>query len=151
MEAQRYSFSRWSIELATGWTAEARVEFVAGVRCEFVALFPETKDALLRITPDERGLMDAATWVNAMGESNRAKGRSVVPARCGDLKGYAVEFGACDDWLRGWALAIGGFPFDANYRCKAGNAGRDDAVVDSMLDTLRLENTTRVSGNQISN
>ncbi len=137
--AQRYTFSCCSIELASGWTGEARVEVSDGERCEFVAILPQTNDAFLRLTHDGRGRMDAATWVDFVGQINRAKGRSVSATRCGDYTGYVVEFRACDEWLRGWALYAGESLLDATYRCKAKDTGRDDSVVNSMLNTLRLE------------
>jgi len=52
----------WSIDLAPGWTAEIRQEMAAGEPDVFLAIVPETNDALLRLTPDERGIMGAAEW-----------------------------------------------------------------------------------------
>lgn len=137
--AERYTFSRCSIELANGWTAESRVGVAAGDNLEFVAILPTTNDALLRLTPDERGIMEAMEWVDLVGRINRAKGRSVSVTRCGDFTGCVLAFRADDEWLRGWALSADGLPLDVTYRCKADDAGRDDSVVDSMLNTLRLE------------
>jgi hypothetical protein len=136
---QRYVFSRCSLELADGWTAEPRAEVTAGERCEFLAISPEANDALLRLTPDERGLIAAVDWVDLVGRINRAKKRPVSAARCGDFVGIAVEFKSGEDWIRGWALSAEGFPLDVNYRCKIGDAGRDDLLVHRMLHTLRLE------------
>ncbi len=137
--AQRYVFSRCSIELADGWTAEPRAEVIAGERCAYVAIVATTRDALLRLTPDERGLMEAVAWVDLVGRINRAKGRLVSATRCGDFAGIIMAFTACEDWIRGWALSADALPLDITYRCKVEDAGRDDPVVDGMLNTLRLE------------
>jgi hypothetical protein len=135
----KYTFSRWSIELTHGWTAQTREEFVGDERNWFVAIVPETNDAVLRLTPDERNMMEAARWVELVATINRAMGRPVSATRCGDLAGCAVEFISSDEWLRGWALAASSFPLDVTYFCRLENARRDDPVVDSMLNTLRLE------------
>jgi hypothetical protein len=136
---QRYVFSRCSIELADGWTAEPRADVIAGELCAYVAIVPGTNDSLLRLTPDERGLMEAAAWVDAVGRINRAKGRPVSATRCGDFTGLVMAFKSCEDWIRGWALSADALPLDVTYRCKAEDAGRDDPVLDGMLNTLRLE------------
>jgi hypothetical protein len=130
----------WSIDLAPRWSAEIRHELVAGEATTFLAIFPETSDALLRLTTDEEHrVTDAAKWVELVGESNHARGRRVLAARCGDFAGYLVEFGTTDEWLRGWALNTDCVPLDATYRCSLAHVGRDDAVVDTMLNSLRLE------------
>jgi hypothetical protein len=141
--SNRYVSSRWSIELARGWTAEPRADFPAGERTELVAIVPESKDALLRLTPDERGLIGAAEWVYAVGRIALAKGRRVSTIRCGDFVGNTVAFSALDERLRGWALFADSFPIDVNYRCKIQTAGRDDAVVDAMMSSLRQKPKVR--------
>jgi len=50
-----------------------------------------------------------------------------------------MEVGTTEEWFRGWALCANSVPLDASYRCKAGDVGRDDPVVDGMLNTLRME------------
>ena len=115
------------------------MKLLLGERCEFLAIAPKNNDSSLRLTPDERRLPSAVAWVDLVRKINRAKGRPVADVQCGDLQGCVVEFVACDDWIRGWALAAGGFPLDATYRCKAADAGRDDAIVGWMLNSLRLE------------
>lgn len=90
-------------------------------------------------SPDERGIIGAAEWVEAVGRMNRAMGRQVSATRCGDFSGYTVDFATAEEWLRGWALCANSVPLDATYRCKATDVGRDDADVDGMLNTLRLE------------
>jgi hypothetical protein len=135
----RYTAFGWAIDLAPGWRAEIRDETIAGERTAFLAIVPETNDSLLRLTPDERGIMSAAAWVECVGRINRAKGRRVLAVRCGDFAGCAVEFCTTDDWVRGWALCANSVQLDATYRCEAGSAGRDDPVVDGMLSSLRLE------------
>ncbi len=138
----RRLYASCSIELLPGWAAETRVDFDAAESTEYLALVPENNDALLRLTtfnPEQRGI-DAARWVELVGYSNRAKGRPVSAVRCGEFSGCAVEFEACGEWLRGWALRAGAVPLDATYRCNVENAGRDDSAVDSMLKTLRFDN-----------
>ena len=100
----RYIAPRWSLELASGWTAEPRVDSSLGERTEFVAITPETGDALLRLTVDERGLVPAEEWTERVAHMNRAKGRTVSAAQCGEFRGWLVEFVSDDEWLRGWAL-----------------------------------------------
>src|SRR5262245_32318775 len=87
----RFAAFGWSIDLAPGWSAEIRQESSFGETTAFLALVPEAKDALLRLTPDERGIMPAAKWVEAVGRINRAKGRSVSAVQCGDFSGNIVE------------------------------------------------------------
>jgi hypothetical protein len=128
----------WSIDLAQGWTGEILTDADLGEFTPFLAIVPESKDALLRLSPDERGIMGAAEWVEAVGWINRAKGRRVTVTRCGDFTGNRVEFRSSDEWLRGWALCANSVPLDASYRCKLADVGRDDQVVDVMLSTLRL-------------
>src|SRR5206468_11464539 len=90
-------------------------------------------------TPDERGIMAAAQCVEAVGRINRAKGRAVSVIHCGDFAGNIVQFKSGEEWIRAWALCSGSSPLDATYRCKTTDVGRDDAVVDKMLSTLRVE------------
>jgi hypothetical protein len=136
--ANRYAVFGWSIDLAPGWTAEIRQETSLNETTAFLAIVPETGDALLRLTPDTRGIMGADEWVEAVGQINRAKVRRVTAAKCGDFAGYIVQFGTDAEWLRGWAICAGSVPLDATFRCKAENAGRDDPVVEAMLNSLRL-------------
>ena len=138
----RRLYASCSIDLAPGWAAETRVDFDAGERTEYLPIIPENNDALLRIivfNPQQRGI-DAARWVEFVGQSNRAKGRPVSAVQCGEFSGYALEFQECEEWLRGWALRAGAVPLDATYRCNVDNAGRDHSAVDSMLNTLRFDN-----------
>jgi hypothetical protein len=140
--ANRYTAFGWSIDLVPSWTAKIRQEVACGETSAFVAIAPKTNDALLRLTPDERGIVSAAEWVEVVGQFNRAKGRRVSATRCGDFAGYAMEFGTTGEWLRGWALCANSIPLDVTYRCRLADAGRDDPVVDSMLNTLRLERSS---------
>jgi hypothetical protein len=135
----RFAAFGWSVELAPGWSAELRQEYSFGETTAFLAIVPEANDALLRITPDERGIMAAAEWVEAVGRINRAKGRAVSAVHCGDFAGTIVQFKSGQEWIRGWALFSGSSPLDATYRCKATEMGRDDAAVDKMLSTLRVD------------
>jgi hypothetical protein len=96
---------------------------------------------MLRLTPNERGVMTAAEWVETVGRVNLARGRTVKAVRCGDFSGNAVQIEAGDEWIRGWALCSDATPLDAHYRCLAINSGRDDAAVDEMLNTLRVDAT----------
>jgi hypothetical protein len=121
-----------------GWTAQLREETLAGETTKFVAIVPETGDALFRLTPDERGF-GAAKWVQNVEELNCMRGRPFQIVQCGDFAGNLVEFIADDEWIRGWAMCAGSIPLDACYRCKLENRGRDDSAVDAMLNTLRLE------------
>jgi hypothetical protein len=129
----------WSLTIAAAWSAKTCVESAYGSGCkESVAITPATRDALLRITPDERGIMPAAEWVEAVAKLNRIKGRSVLCADCGDFNGFLVEFSAGEEWLRGWALHAGSIPLDVTYRCNLAAKGRDDQIVESMVNSLRL-------------
>jgi hypothetical protein len=90
----RKSAFGWSLDLAQGWSAEIRQETASGETTAFLAITPETNDALLRLTPDERGIMEATKWVDAVARANRAKGRAVSTVQCGDFMGCVVEFEA---------------------------------------------------------
>jgi hypothetical protein len=135
----RISAFGWSIDLAPEWRAEVRRETLAGETTAFLAILPKANDALLRLTPDARGIMAAAEWVELVGRNHRYLGRIVSAIGCGDFSGNAVEFNAGNEWIRGWALCSHSVPVDATYRCQATKAGRDDAVVDNMLSTLCIE------------
>jgi len=137
--SDRFTAFGWSISLAPGWTAEIREETACGETTRYVFVTPASKDASLRLTPDDRGLVEAEKWVAAVGRINRAKGRRVSPAQCGDFIGIVVDFVSDDEGLRGWALCRNAVPLDACYRCKVSDIGRDDRVVDEMLSNLRLE------------
>lgn len=138
--SHKHICSCWSIELAAGWTAQSQNETWAGETRTFVAIVPESRDALFRLTPDERGY-DAAEWVRVVEEMERMKGRPVRAIRCGDFGGNCVEHDALNKWIRGWALCAESIPLSAVYRCKLENRGRDDSAVDAMLNTLRLESS----------
>ena len=127
-----YSSASWSIDLAPGW--------VATEHDDHVAILPLGEDAKLRLTTFsiENANMSAEKWVDVAAHTNRLMLRPVVPVQCGDFDGYRTEFASTGTWLRGWVLRAGRFPLDATYTCKDTHAGRDDAVVESMLDTLRL-------------
>lgn len=135
----RISAFGWSIDLAPGWRAEVRQETLTGETTAFLAILPKANDALLRLTPDERGIMAAAEWFELVGRNHRYLGRIVSAIDYGDFSGNAVEFNAGNEWIRGWALCSNSVPVDATYRCKATEAGRDDAAVDKMLSTLCIE------------
>src|SRR5439155_24768582 len=96
----RFAAFGWSIDLAPGWGAEIRRESSFGETSAFLAIVPEANDALLRITPDERGIMAAAQCVEAVGRINRAKGRAVSVIYCGDFAGNLVEFESGEEWIR---------------------------------------------------
>lgn len=138
----RFTAFGWSIDLAAGWRAEIRQESAFGETTTFVAIVPVTDDALFRLTPDERGIMAAGEWVEAVGRTNRAAGRPVTAVQCGDFSGNTVEFKSGGDWIRGWALCCGSSPLDVTYRCNASEMGRDDSLVDQMLSTLHFEATS---------
>ena len=86
--------------------------------------------------------MSAGDWVEFAAHTNRLKARSVIAVRYGDFAGYRVEFAALGVWQRGWVLRAGGFPLDVSYSCPQAQTGRDDAAVDAMLASLRLESGT---------
>jgi hypothetical protein len=136
----RFAFSRWSIIPATGWRVRPDVCLSNDGLTKVVELIPASSDSSLRLTPDDREF-DAAEWIELVALANRQKGRSISSAHCGALSGCSVEFAARDEWLRGWALTASGYPLDVSYRCQQILAGRDDDIVESMLDSLRLEFT----------
>ncbi len=137
--SHRYTAFGWAIDVAAGWTAEIREETAFNELVPFVAIVPPTNDSLLRLTPDKRGIVSAAEWVETVGRMNRAMGRLVSAIRCGDFSGYTVSFMTGGEWLRGWALCADSVPLDVTYRCKAADVGRDDPDVDGMLNTLGQE------------
>ena len=130
---------RWYITPAAGWTAEMREEVSFGERWRFMVLAPESADASLRITPDERDVMPPSKWEETTARIDRLKGRRVLECRFGDFAGHSVEFSAEDEWIRGWVLFVDKLALDATYRCKLHDAGRDDLAIESMLNSLRLE------------
>jgi hypothetical protein len=139
MTSARLAAFGWSIDIAPGWSAGIRRTSSFGEPTAFLAIVPEGNDSLLRLTPDERGIIAAAEWVESVGRINRAKGRAVSVIHCGDFAGNFVHFRSEEEWIRGWALCSGPSQLDVNYRCKAAAVGRDDEVVDKMLSTLRVE------------
>src|SRR5689334_7246505 len=96
----RFAAFGWSIDLAPGWRAELRQDSSFGETTAFLAVVPEANDALLRLTPDERGIMAAAEWVEAVGRINRDKGRAVSVIQCGDFAGNIVQFRSGEEWIR---------------------------------------------------
>jgi hypothetical protein len=97
-----------------------------------------TGDAALRLFTyyDERG-GSAEKAARMCGETAPRLGcTGVRQARCGEFAGYT---GSQDDghWWRHWWLAAGPIPLGAVYVCDSSVAGRDDAAVEAMLDTLR--------------
>ena len=131
-----------SIQFAPGWTAEVRLG--AEGDDPYLAVVPPTADALLRLTTFDgsRASMDAAAWVDFAAEVHRPRGRPVVPVCCGDFAGYRTPFAPDDErWLRGWMLHADGIPLDVTYTCGEADAGRDDPVVEAMLDSLRLRHS----------
>lgn len=133
----------WFIELAPGWIAETRTHANYGEFTQYVEINPETNDAMLRLsTFSTAGVgIDAAGWTEFYARINRSKGRRVEFIRCGDFAGYLVEFTAKSDWIRGWALCSASIPLDVSYRCTAEIIGRDDPIVDAMLQTLQIYNS----------
>jgi hypothetical protein len=150
-DAELYaSPSRWSFELAPGWSVEECVEYSRDERLPYVVVRPRSGDAELRLTTFDSGRIGAAEWVSACAEINRRQNRPVVPVRFGVFSGCATEFAsisafsgsadvpAGDMWVRGWALHAGPFPLDVTYRSPLSLAGRDDVAVEAMLRTLYL-------------
>lgn len=131
----------WRIQLAPGWRAED---------CgDHVALLNDAADSQLRLTTfnPAKIRMTARQWIEFAASVHRPKGRPVVEVRCGDFTGYRTEFAVLDSpsppvghdrWLRGWMLECDGVPLDVTYTCPLWYAGRDDAEVATMLETLRL-------------
>jgi hypothetical protein len=136
---QRFSAFGWSIDLAPEWTATIHHECQFGETTPYLAIVPASNDVLLRLTPDNRGLISAARWVELVGDINRAMGRLVCPARCGDFSGLTMAFVSRDEYFRGWALCADAIPLDATYKCNVRDVGRDDLAIEGMLDTLRLD------------
>ena len=135
---ERIVFSRWSTAIAFGWQYRLETDTANEIPIPYVVLKPPTNDSSLRLTPDDRGF-DAAKWVEAVFHSHRLKGRPVSAVQFKELSGCFVEYASHGEWSRGWALASDSHPLDATYRCSESVAGRDDKVVESMLNTLRLE------------
>ena len=130
----------WSIELAAGWSAEARVVWSGRDVDRHAAFEPPGRDALLRITRTSPSWSDlsAEDWVDSVGQINRAMRRPVGRVRRGVFTGYRTSFATDDRAFRGWALRAGTLALDATYICPLDLAGRDDAAVDAMLATLYL-------------
>jgi hypothetical protein len=81
----RFAAFGWSLDLAPGWSAEIRQESSFGETTAFLAIVPKANDALLRLTPDDRGIMAASEWVETVGRINRLKGRALSAIQCAGL------------------------------------------------------------------
>jgi hypothetical protein len=75
----RQSYSRFSIEVADSWTADARVQDICGEQVPHLAIMPRHNDAELRFTPDERGIITADVWIDYVGRINA--GAMTITAR----------------------------------------------------------------------
>jgi len=135
----RVHTSVWSLELAPGWRLEDH--------CDYAVILNDDPDTVLRLTTLEvaNGLT-AAGWVERVASVQRAKGRTVAEARCGDFRGIRCEFAVMDRiapprredrWVRVWTLVCDGTPLDITYSSPLWCAGRDDRDVRTMVESLQ--------------
>ncbi len=126
----RFQTSSWSIEPVAGWVPDEPPDHVE--------IRAPTSDASLRLTnfADQSGQLDARRWVEFVAHISRLKKRHVEPAHCGVFGSYRVDFESNGRWFRSWALHAGTVGLDATYSCAVHDAGRDDADLDAMLDSL---------------
>jgi hypothetical protein len=136
----------WTMRLADGWRAEQRGDHVAVLNAH-----PGTLLRLTTFDPAASG-MTARQWVEMAARVHPPQGRPLAEVRCGDFSGFRTEFGWLggsapsgdeDGWLRGWMLECDGLPLDVTYTCPLSAAGRDDADLRAMLETLRLVRVAR--------
>jgi hypothetical protein len=126
----------WSINPAPGWSVEERFEDTHGDRRPHVVVTPPSGDASVRFDTYAPERLPARTWVEMVAQADRAKGRSVIPVRCGVFTGYEIGSSSGDEWFRAWVLRTGSFPLGAVYRCPAAQTGRDDSALDTMVGSL---------------
>lgn len=138
----RFVFSCWSIVPVPGWKLEVGTTGIDGRRSDHVKIVPPGGDATLVMTPGcraELGDLEPDRWIKICTLIDRKKGRPVESVRFGGLAGRRVEFLSVDEWIRGWSLHDGANPFHICYWCPHRLAGRDDVVVECMLNSLRPE------------
>ena len=121
---------KWLVDFPTGWIVEHRKNRVTarsprGAELEFTTFVPKDSGT------------DAATWIKTAAHVDRQKGRTVVPAKCGDFRGYETRFVSRGQLIHGWVLAAGDLPLDVTYKCDEADVGHEEAELRAMLATLR--------------
>ena len=136
------SFKQFRISLLDDWSAikdsDSTSEFLRITNCAHSGYFRLTSVDLQGVT--------ASDWIEFANHANRTKTRTVSPIVFGQLEGYEVEFVSREDWIRGWVLEYQGIPLDACYRCDLKARGRDDAEVNTMLNSLQIQKETEQGG-----
>jgi hypothetical protein len=128
----------FTFHLASGWRTEAHG--APDGTGEYLAVIPATGTSLLRLSTLDPELAggDAAGWVRVAADVHRPRGRTVLPVDCGDFSGFVTRFLSGDRWICGWMLHACDVPLDVTFTREADSASPEDAVVDAMLNTLRL-------------
>ena len=133
----QYTSPVCSIDIAPGWTPAEPISQQDG--SDAIAFAPLGDDALLTLTTFDPAVSrtDARTWVELVAKVNRQKNRHVTRTHVGEFAGYYMWFETDSIHMRAWAMLCGDQPLDVTYRCDVSIAGRDDALVDTMLATTQ--------------
>jgi hypothetical protein len=67
-----------------------------------------------------------------------AEGKQPEQVKLGDFEGLAFRYVEDDFYWRHWLVTAGHWMLDVNYDCALSEKGRHDVAIDSMLNSLRL-------------
>jgi hypothetical protein len=135
----------FSVQLPEGWTATWDWPLESPPTGKLLRARAPGADAELMIAPlwtSQPWTMDQsdrpATWEDLL-QIERAGTRSghvVAEARWGDFAGI-LKWKGSEDETRSWLLRAGDTVLNVVYHCRAAVAGRDRAMIDEVLSTLR--------------
>lgn len=123
----------WSIELPDGWVGD------------------QDDDCATIVSPEKIGALQISAYKNeetavteedlqAFAEERLDASAVTEPVSLGTFDGLTIDYAESDEegdtWWREWVLRCGRILLYATYCCDASEKGTEDAVIDSILDSL---------------
>lgn len=130
---KRYLSKHWQIDVPSNWEHEVQDE-------DRVLFFdPETNGALVISALQEDEPIDD-DYLEDMLEEHLAEDADLYDETCGDFSGVSCCYDAEDEYWCEWYLYTDRVMLFVTYNCPLDDAGEEDDVVDSMLESLGFIN-----------
>jgi hypothetical protein len=126
----KFESSWWVAELPEDWLAETMDECASfsqkqGVGCLQISAYQNLDRSVAHEDLQE------FSWEEMQEQP------ALHPVRCGSFTGFAIVQAADQEWWRKWWLRNGNLLLFVTYNCREESRGKEDAVVDSILETLK--------------
>jgi len=123
----------WSLAIPDAWLGERYPECVSFSQPDGIGELQISASLQPRpvTIPDLRDL--AAEHIEA--------GAATESVRLGDFEGLSLSYGVDDEYWSEWYLKSSRILLFATYSCAAADEGKEDDVVDAILETLSVRQT----------